>query len=460
MAWTAAVQSFSRLTLCGAVLVATTIAALLLCCFYESLLRPTLRIPFSWSRHDTAFWALVLTVAMCFVASTPFTNSSQFDVRERQIPPQWTARELLPSQSTGFFPSHTGSDQHSSALLSLPTASKSALEPKLLEMPVDAAEMEAILSAGVPAEFKSFSASQTALEDRKAVDVQYSGEAATKNLFDTFEAVLDTALVASIRSQRPLPMFSYVIAEAHHWSTLLWRRLPLASPAWSTSHVGSACNPRNSVFDPQIGVMAPAIKFFPTRHSVPGLSLSGHRITYSSPLSHLLPPLKLQLLSRFGFMPYFGSTAVAAYAPSAVTRHVTVQASTDGTDLPNIDSRQTKRSCNSLCKGVSSRLSGPAPYAEQLVCKYCYAEYHLSSLTEETWRSTFDDLPHRMRQQLQGWWQSSTNALVPFHMRAPSNSTADSISNICSANLLNASHDVYRHSESNLLCACAVCSFL
>ena len=35
-------------------------------------------------------------------------------------------------------------------------------------------------------------------------------------------------------------------------------------------------------------------------------------------LGQLLPPIELHLLSRFGFMPYFGSTAMAVYIPSAI----------------------------------------------------------------------------------------------------------------------------------------------
>ena len=452
-----AVKPCSKLALCNAVLVLTTALALFVSGLYESLLRPWFRFSFSWTRHNKLYWALVLTVALGFVISAPFTITSAYDVHEHSMLPQWTAREILPSQSSVHCRHHTEVDQRRTALPNLPTTSDSILGPKLTGALTAAAEMDPMLSAATPPEFWTVTVSQPMLSAEP--DVQSSAVPDRVDLVISHDAATDPAGITSVRSPDPLQMPPSIISDNSHWLRMLWPRLPfMAHSAWSATHS------EKSTIDPQTAVVkcSTAITHHPLARSVPRVS----QISCSSQLIQLLPPLKTQLLSQMGFVPYIGSTAVARYVPPAViapkadmssSRRMTVQTSPNSLDLPATYATKRLHDCNSLDQGCISSTLGSAASSNKIICLSFHQDSLLSSATEGAFRGTFSYLPDRMRQQLQWWWQSAVNLFSISEVRAFWNSTSATTNNKA---VLNANNNLPNLSELNLLHACAVCNFL
>ena len=335
----------------------------------------------------------MLTLALCTVVSAPLTARTTFDTYDDTFAPAWTARDLLPSQSTGSALQLSVCAQHSEALPGLPAASQPSVEVKRLTQPVALAEMDAILSAGIPADFKALTPPQSHL-------AKY---AATAN---SIRNAAVTAVSAFVSSHHSLQLNAPVLADhSHHLALLAPSGIFVTTcKGLSANLQGSAAHPQHQSFEPQREVIIMSTNDLnpPSSHA----ALLSVSIDQPRQLNQLLPPIELQLLSRFGFMPNFGSTAMAVYEPVAITtsedntafHSLSMQAFANRTQLVDGDAVNTSHCFHSPKKGFIS--SAPSPRSQPQV-SYLSADSGLSNSTERIWHLRFTALPQKLHQWLQ-----------------------------------------------------------
>ena len=334
---------------------------------------------FSCAPHTTFLWSFVMTLALCLILSAPLSAEGDLVAHDHMSAPAWRTRELLPSHSTGFTPKQTVLVQRSKALPGWSAPSKPGMEIRRLTQPAHMSEMDVILSAGTPAELKAVAVLRASVTKHSVAS-------------DNNQDVATTAVTASAVICSPLPQETHRVGANSQYLALLGPHGILLTTYESlAAKFLSAAYPLDRKVGPEVIIS--------TTDSIHSSRCAASELNMAPDLprqrGQLLPPIELQLLSRFGFMPYLGSTAMAVYVPVDSSHATGSSRQTDSTKQGFINS--TPSLTDSL----------------------------LSSSTEEKTHKDLIVLPRKLQQ----WWKRVVGAFgIPYLKGSKTHSSARIIS--------------------------------